>query len=128
MKMRTNNGGYVAMLAVLMIATAGLFIAVTTSLVGIGEMKAAFSQANGEGTLTFIEGCTEDALIKAWASSSYNGGNITRPEGTCTVSISKVSTQWTITISTTATDYNRTIQVVINRLSNGISMVSWKEI
>lgn len=128
--MNTNNknGGYVLMLAVLMIATAGLFIAITASLVGLGEAKSALSLTNGEVNLDFVEGCAEDALIKAWSSSVYAGGNITRPAGTCTVSVAKASPQWTVTISTTATDYVRTIQIVFNRYPNSIAIVSWKEI
>lgn len=128
MHTNNNNGGYVLMLAVLMIATAGLFIAITASLVGLGEAKSALSLTNGETNLDFVEGCAEDALVKAWASPIYAGGNITRPEGTCTVTVAKASPQWTVTVSTTATDYVRTIQIVFNRYSNSIGMVSWKEI
>jgi len=116
------------MLAVLMIAGAGLFIATSASLIGIGEIKSALSMTNGERALTFVEGCVEDALLKTWVSPIYAGGTITRPEGTCTVVIAKASPRWTITVSATATDYVRTIQVVVDRYPNVISIIQWKEL
>ena len=128
MHIRKNNGGYVAMLAVIMIATAGLFIATTAAWIGIGEMKSALALTNGERTLSFVEGCAEDALQKTWTSPLYAGGSIVRPEGTCTVAIVKTNPQWVITVSTTATDYVRTIQATINRYPNAISLVSWREL
>jgi hypothetical protein len=127
--MDTKNGkrGYIALLAVIMIATAGLFLAVTASLAGISELQSSLSLTNGENTLNFVEGCAEDALQKVWASPSYLGGNITRPEGTCTVTVTTAGQVYTLTVSTSATDYSRTIQVVVNRGASAISIVSWKE-
>lgn len=115
------------MLAVIMIATAGLLIATTAVWIGIGEMKSALALTNGERTLSFVEGCAEDALQKTWASPIYAGGNIMRPEGTCTVVIAKASPQWIVTVSPATTDYVRTIQVILNRYPNAIAIVSWKE-
>ena len=118
-------------LAVLMIVAAGVLLASTISLISIGEIQSSLSLSTGEGTLGFVEGCAEDALLKARASMAYAGGTVTRPEGTCSVTASHVGTAdsstWTVTATTQATTYVRTVQVIFVRGINGITITSWQE-
>lgn len=118
--------GYVAISIVLILSAIILGIIVTVAQLSIGEGQVALSLSKGEDTLDFVEGCMEDALLNINASSSYSGGTITRPEGTCSITVSKSGSTYTTTATTTATTYNRTIQTVLTR-SSGISITSWKE-
>lgn len=129
MKVKSQSGGYAAISIILLLLVVTISIASTYSLLSIGEGQSSLALTKGEETLNFVEGCVEDALQKAHDSASYNGGsNITRPEGTCTISpITKVGNQWTFTVSTQATDYKRTIEIVINRAPPAIDLISWKE-
>ena len=113
---------------VILLVALVIAISTTVALLAVGEAESALTLTNGESTLSFVEGCTEDALLKARANTSYAGGNITRPEGTCTVTISKAGSIWTLTVSTTATVYVRTIQVVITQDGYGDTISSWSEI
>lgn len=119
--------GFVAITSVLVISAVVLAIAITVSLLSIGEGQAGLALANGENTLTFVEGCVEDALLKLNANASYAGGTITRPEGICIVSVSSLGSTYTITVTTNATLYKRAIQVVANRGST-VTITSWKEL
>jgi hypothetical protein len=119
--------GYIAILTVLIISAVVITIATTVSLLAIGEAQSSFALFKGEDTLTFVEGCMEDALLKARNNNTYTGGSITRPEGTCTITVSKAGTTWTITATTTNTQYIRTIQSVITR-GNQMAITSWKEL
>lgn len=100
----------------------------TVTFLSIGDAQSGFALFKGEDTLTFVEGCTEDALLKSRADLNYNGGNITRPEGTCSVAISKAVTPWTMTVTTLDTKYKRTIEVKYTRNPTGIILTSWKEV
>ncbi len=120
--------GYIALSTVLIISVVVIALSTTVSLLSIGEAQSSFAQLKGEDTLDFVEGCAEDALLKARVNAAYTGGTITRPEGTCSVSISKAGSQWTIDVTTTATAYIRTIRVVCNRTGTGLTLISWKEI
>jgi len=120
--------GFIAISMVILLVALVIAISTTVALLSIGEAESALTLTNGESTLDFVEGCTEDALLKARASASYTGGNITQPEGTCTVSVAKAGSTWTLTVSTTATVYVRTIQVVITYDGYGDTITSWKEI
>lgn len=120
--------GYIATATILVIMVVVLAITATVSLLSIGEAQGSLALTKGEETLSFVEGCAEDALLKARASAAYSGGNITRPEGTCTVTVnSKVGSTWTMTVSTTATDYKRTVRVVFDRTTS-VLLTSWQEI
>ena len=121
-----NKNGFIAMTSILVISAVVLIISITVSMLSIGEGQSGLAHYKGENTLTFVEGCMEDALINARNNVSYNGGNITRPEGTCVITVVK-SGNWTITATTTNTFFKRTIEAVITRASS-ITILSWKEI
>jgi hypothetical protein len=119
--------GYIAILTVLIISVVVLAVATTVSLLSIGEAQSGLALFKGEDTLTFVESCMEDALLKARNNNSYTGGTITRPEGTCSITVSKAGTTWTVTATTTATQYVRTVQAVVTR-GTAVTITSWKEI
>lgn len=119
--------GYIALIAVLTISAVVLAISTTVALLAIGEAQSSYALTKGEDTLAFVEGCMEDALLKSQKSSSYTSGSITRPEGTCAVTVSKAGNVWTLTASTTDTKYVRTIQAVVTRGSS-LTITSWLEI
>lgn len=119
--------GYIALITVIILSAVTIAIATTVSLLAIGEAQSSLSLSRGEDTLAFVEGCMEDALLKVRASDSYAGGSITRPEGTCTITASKVGSTWTVTATTTATTYKRTIQAIATK-SASLTIGSWKEL
>ena len=120
--------GFVAITTVLILSVVVVAIAATVTLLSIGEAQSSLSLYKGEDTLDFVEGCAEDGLLKSRADSNYNGGSITRPEGTCSISISKAETPWTMTVSTSDTKYQRTIEVKYTRNPTGVTLSSWKEV
>ncbi len=127
-KLINNNseGGYVAISILLILTALILGIMVTVAQLGIGEGQVSLALSKGEDTLHFVEGCTEDALLKIRSNASYAGGTITRPEGTCSITVSTVGSTYTVTTSTTATSYKRTVQAVAIR-GTTVSLTSWKE-
>ena len=123
------NKGYIATITVLIVMAVALGIATTVTYLSIGEAQSGFSLFKGEDTLTFVEGCAEDGLLKSRADASYSGGTIERPEeGSCSIAISKVSIPWTMTVTTSITTYKRTIEIKYTRNPTGITLSSWKEI
>lgn len=126
--MHKKEKGYIALLTTLIVMAVVLAAAMTVTFLAIGEAQSGFSLFKGENTLTFVEGCTEDALLKIRSNSSYAGGTITRPEGTCSVTITSGNPNWNITVSTTATTYKRQMQVIFTQNATGLTLTSWKEI
>ncbi len=121
-----SEGGYVAISIILILTAVVLGIIVTVAQLGIGEGQVSLALSKGEDTLHFVEGCMEDALLKIRSNVSYAGGTITRPEGTCSITVSTVGSTYTVTATTTATPYKRTVQAVAIR-GTTMSLTRWKE-
>lgn len=122
--------GYIALSMVLIISAVVIGVAATVSLLAIGEAQSGLTQFKGEGEWSFVDGCAEDALQKIHDNASYGGGNIARPEGTCSVNTAgSTPTNWTIVVTTNDANpkYKRTVQIQATRGST-ITITSWKEI
>jgi len=121
--------GYIATLTVLIIMAVVLATATTVTFLSIGEAQSGFALFKGEDTLSFVEGCTEDYLLKIRSQgASFVAGDITRPEGTCTIIVNSGNPDWDITVSTDTTTYKRSIRVIFTRNATGITLTSWKEV
>ncbi len=123
---KDSEGGYIALAVVLILTAVILSIMITVAQLGVGEGQASLALSKGEEALQFTEGCMEDALLKIYLNASYSGGIITHPEGTCSITVSQVGSTYTVTATSTATFYNRTVQAVVTR-SNSLNITSWKE-
>ena len=123
MKIRS---GFLAMSTVLIVSAIVMAIAVSVSLIGIGEGKTGLLHNQGSTALFLAEGCMEDALLNLRASSSYTGGTITRPDGSCTVTVTGSGT-YTLTATATSALSTRLLQVVATR-SGKVAISSWKEL
>lgn len=127
-RMENRSRGFMAITTVLIISAVVLLIAITVSLTGVNEGQTSFAVDNGEQNLALVEGCAEDYLLKIRANSSFTASNITRPEGTCSITINVGNPNWDITVSSTNSDYQRKVQVKFTRSSSGITLTSWQEI
>lgn len=125
---RKSEEGYIAISLIIMLSVIILGIIVTVGRLGIGEGQVSLALSKGEETLAFVEGCAEDALLKSRADANFSGGSITLPEGSCDIAISKISTPWIMTATTSSISYKRTIEIKYTRNPTGITLSSWKEI
>ena len=119
--------GYIALSMVLIITAVVIAVATTVALLSIGEAQSSLAQEKGEDAWYFVDGCAEDALQKIHDSATYAGGTITRPEGTCSVTIVTGNPNWDITVTTTETTYKRTVEVQVTR-GTTLTITSWREI
>src|SRR5258708_33571689 len=108
-KVDDPSRGFVVISIVILLMAVVTAVSLTVALLSVGEAQSRFTLTQGENTLSFVEVCTEDALLKARASSTYTGGNITRPgsERTCTGAGSKTGGGWGPKGKTKTTKYVR---------------------
>lgn len=122
------NKGFIAISTVLILLVVVVSIVTTVSLLSVGEARSGFALAQGEAALQFSEGCAEDALLKAKSDTTYAGGNIVRPEGTCVIDIAKNGISWTLDASPLNGDSIRHVRVVFDYVPLvGIILTSWTE-
>lgn len=121
------RNGYVAISSVLIVSLVALVVSTTITMLSINEGQSAWAITKSEDTLNFVEGCAEDALAKLRSNNSYGGGTITRPEGTCSIVITGGSGPWTISATTTASDYKKTVTIIVAKIGNQLKVSSWTE-
>lgn len=121
--------GYIALITVLIVMAVVITTASSVALLAIGEGQSGLSTSKGEDAFDFVEGCAEDYLLKIrQQGGSFVASNITRPEGTCTITVTSGNPNWDVTISTIATAYKRSIRIVFTRNAAGITLSAWKEL
>ena len=123
-----KNRGFVAISVVLILITIVMVISSTITLLSIGEAQSGLSLFQGEDNLDLTEGCVADYLLKIRSNSSFSGGNVTRPEGTCTITISSGNPNWDMTVSSTQLNFQRKIRVTFTQTNKGLILTKWQEI
>lgn len=124
----SKTKGYIALTTVLLVSAVALIVTVTVTLVSLNEGQSSLASSKGEERLSFVDGCTEDAILKIRNSASYAGGTTTTPDGNCTIVVSKVGTVYTVTASPADTTYVKKIQAVVTRGATTVTITSWQEI
>lgn len=125
--MNTRQRGFIAISMVILLVALVIAIATSVALLSIGEAESALTLTNGESTWDFVDGCAEDALQKIHDNPAYAGGTITRPEGTCNITINTGNPNWDITVTTADASYKRTVEIKATR-GTTITITSWQEI
>lgn len=120
----SKSRGFIALSTTLIISVVVLTVATTVTLLSINSAQSTLAIIKGEESLILVEGCAEDALASAQASADYNGGTISRPEGSCVVAITKNGTSWQMVVSNVETKYQRTITIDLIR-STEITVTGW---
>lgn len=122
--------GYIAIMTVLSLLVFSLSLLVAVPYLSIGGAQQALALSQGETLLSALEGCAEDALLLSVRSEDYIGGSYTYLGMLCDVTVEKVDTTWTLSISGSRDGLTRTLQVVINRaigVPGVITLTSWLE-
>jgi len=134
-----KQSGYIAISSVVIILAVILALTITMSYNAIGEAQSGLVLFQGEQNLGQVEGCVEDALLKARSNSAFGEPiltpvTITRPspEPACVVTVvSKTGSgtvTWDMNVTLNTTINKRTINVNFTRSPTQITLVSWNEI
>jgi len=121
-----NNKGFIAISSVLIILTVVTAMSLSVTMLSVGEGQGSFAQTKGRTNLSFIDSCVNDALLKLWASSTYTGGNVTYPTGTCVITVLESGGVYTITVTTNDTTYKKTVTLTATRTTT-VNITSYIE-
>lgn len=122
--------GYIAIMTVLSLLVFSLSLLVAVPYLSIGGAQQALALSEGEALLSALEGCAEDTLLLSVRSEDYIGGSYAYLGMLCDVTVEKVDTTWTLSISGSRNGLTRTLQVVIDRaigVPGVITLTSWLE-
>jgi len=125
-----RNGGYVALLSVLVVGAVGIAITVSLILLGLGSSRTSFATVQSNQATYLANACAEEALQQIRNSTSFTGSNnLTLGTGTCSYTVtSQGGENHTITASGVVDTITRKVKVIINQINPTIELVSWQEV
>lgn len=128
--MNKRQSGFIAFTSLLVVSAATLAIAVSISLLGIGEAKSSLDFKKGQEALKIAESCLEEGLLRLRDNANYTGGSLNVGEGSCTINVRGSGNEKTINVSATITgalQYVKELEASTKRVGNSINITSWEE-
>jgi len=124
-----GQGGYVALLAVLIVGAAATIIGVMLLFTGFDSQRSTLTRQQATQARGIASACAEDVLQRMHDNTALSGsGNATIGIGSCiyTVTISGTSTRM-IDVSASVGDVVKKLKVYVTIASSSISVTSWQE-
>lgn len=128
---RLKEGGYIALVSVLIITTLVLLIASSASLLGISESDMGLQENQAWEAFYLATACVEDALMKLKDNLEYTGGEtLTFDNGTCAIELVEGIGNENRIIKVSGTAYNqvRKIKVEINQVNPDTLIKFWQQV
>lgn len=139
-----NQGGYIALIAILIIVAVTLAVGISMSLLGVGQTQASFTEQQSRQSFHLADSCLEEAIWQLKKNSSYAGNNnLNLSEGSCNITVeakmiscdmSKYYTAKTsnnyrmIYITSDVNNIIRNLVAEINLSGNNFILDCWKEV
>jgi hypothetical protein len=127
---KTDQSGYIALLAVLIVGAAATAITLVLLTSGADSQRSALVEQRSKQARALAVACSQEALQQIHDNIAFSGSNgLTLGQGTCTyvVAVTAPATR-SITTSGTVGSVVKKIQVYATIDTSNISVTSWQEI
>lgn len=124
------QGGYVALIAVLIIGAAAVAISLALLMTGTDSQRAALTHQRSKQARALAIACAQEALQQIHDVSAFTGtNNLNLGQGSCTYTVTSTGASTrTVTASGTVGDVVRKVQVYVTINASSISVTSWQEV
>jgi len=125
-----NQGGYVALISVLIIGAVATAIALGLLVNGTDSQRSALVSQQSAQARTLANACADEALQVMHDTTSYTGtNNMSLGSGTCsyTVTSTGASTRIVDTVGT-VNNVVRRVKIYVTITSSNLSITSWQEV
>lgn len=132
MKKFTKKPGYIALVAILVLAGAMLAIAMSVGLGGITEAQSGLFINTSSESLQLADSCAEEAYFRLKLDSTYNGGTLALGSETCDINITGGGSSRRIDTSARVDLLTQEIEADIDLVSNSngdadsIQITTWE--
>ena len=127
------ESGVAALLTIVIVASATLIIAMSASLLGLGELDLGYTSQKGAEAFSVADGCMEESLRRIRLDTNYGIGagilNLPVLNGSCIIEVVDLGgSQRRITVTGTTDIYNKKIESEITISSGNILTINtWTE-
>ena len=121
----SQQQGYIALIALLIVAAAGIAIGLSVSLAGLDQIQASYGASQAVRARGLASACLEDGLLRLrqdWAD--YNGG-LSIGADSCILTATVNGNSATVTAIGTVDIYSHQIEVSVG---SDLSVSRWQEL
>jgi hypothetical protein len=117
----------VLLIAVLVVGTVILVVAVGMAKKGIAELSAGLDARQSLRASALADGCANEALLRLSRNHSYQGGTMQLWDGSCVVTVSGSLNHQTIDVSATVNTWTRKLTVRADASGGHTQILDWKQ-
>lgn len=122
-KIKKNPQGYIALISLLLVVSAGLTIGLAVSLGGIDELQMSLGNSQSVRAKSLANSCIEDGLERLRNNWANYTGTLSIDSDSCIINI-VISSNATLTAVGTADIYTQEIITVVD---SNLNIISWSE-
>lgn len=123
------QGGYVALVSVLIAGAAGAAVAVSLILLGLGSSRTSFALQQSGQAKALANACAEEALEQIRDNRRFTGtGSLILGQGSCTYTVWGGGRNKTIRTLGSVGAIARKIEIEAEVLITQINIISWQEV
>ncbi|NUM25492.1 MAG: hypothetical protein HUU49_02575 [Candidatus Buchananbacteria bacterium] len=120
----TKPKGYIALIALLIVAVAGLAIGLSISLSGVDELQSSFSSTQAAIARNLANACIEDGLERLRNNFVDYVGTLSIGSNSCILTVEVSGNIATVTATGTVDTYHQKIEIQVD---NNLAVISWQE-
>lgn len=125
-----REGGYIALLSVIIVGAAAMAIALTLLNTGTDAQRTNLITQQTIQARQLAHGCGEEALQVIHDNTSYTGtGSVVMSTGTCTYTVASTGASTrTIAAASTIGGVVRRVMIYVTINSSSLSVTSWQDV
>lgn len=124
MSRHSQQQGFVALIALLVVAAAGLTIGLTVSLAGIDELQSSYGQSQALKARAVASACVEEGLEQLRRNWANDSRTLSIGPDSCILTTVTSAGSATVAAIGTVGIYQHKIQVTVD---SGLEVTAWQE-
>jgi len=121
-----SSRGIAALVTIIVVGAAALLMAMSASILGIGELDMGYTAQKGKETDVFADACVEEALHRLRLDSNYMGGSLSLDANSCIISVTANGNDRTVVATAQSGNYFEKRHAQLSVTNNVITLSSWE--
>lgn len=128
MSIRHSQDGVVSLTVAVVVFFAALAIAMSVQFIGIGDLQEGAQDQQAERAFQVADSCVQESLLRLSRNSSYTGDTLSVGSDSCTIVVTGGGSSRVITVTATAQQSTRRVQVDVSLSGSTVTVVDWAEL
>jgi len=128
-KIINNQGGYIALIAILIIVVVTLAIGITLNILSISEAQSGLAQQQAVQSSSIADTCLDEAYLRIERDSGYSGGSLNIGQGSCNITVvTSAPNERIITVESNVDDIIKRIESEVDISTGEVQVNYWQEL